>query len=252
MYTQQPGFTPPGNPEAVIWRYLDFARLLSLLTSRSLYFARADLLGDSFEGTITKATVSSYADPRSMTSLPGFQDMLRKLRESLRRNVAVSCWHLAERESAGMWTQYAARGSGIALRSTFRRLVHALRNWPTPTYIGVVQYVDYDDESAVMGGNNLLLPFVHKRTEFDSERELRAVISQAPATQKDGAPVLDYSAALPPGTLATIDVSELVEHIVMAPQTPDWQLEALKHVLASLGVRIPLVRSKLDGSVVLG
>ena len=75
-------------------------------------------MGDPFEGTISKATVESYADPRSPTSLVGFQDSLRRLREALRRNVAISCWHIAECESTAMWSQYAGRGSGIAIRST--------------------------------------------------------------------------------------------------------------------------------------
>jgi hypothetical protein len=38
---------PPDNTP--IWRYLDFAKFVLLLTERSLFFCRADLLGDKFE-----------------------------------------------------------------------------------------------------------------------------------------------------------------------------------------------------------
>lgn len=248
MHEKHPCFTPPEDPQAVIWRYVDLARFLSLLASRSLYFTRADLLGDPFEGTITKATVAAYANPTSPTSLPAFQESLRKLRESLRRNVAVSCWHVAERESTAMWSQYAARGSGIALRSTYARLVHSLRNWATPTYVGLVHYIDYDAETSEIGGNNLLLPFVHKRAEFSSEREIRAVISQIPASDRG----IDHSVAMVPGTLAPIDVAELVERVVVSPRMPDWELEALRAVIAKMDCKLSLERSRLNVTPVLG
>jgi hypothetical protein len=38
------------KPESSLWRYMDFAKFVSLLKERSIHFARADCLGDSFEG----------------------------------------------------------------------------------------------------------------------------------------------------------------------------------------------------------
>ena len=37
-------------PETELWRYMDFAKFVSMLEQRSIYFARADVLGDPFEG----------------------------------------------------------------------------------------------------------------------------------------------------------------------------------------------------------
>lgn len=250
MHAEHPVFTPPDSPEATIWRYLDLSRFLSLLVTRSLYFCRADLLGDPFEGTISKATVESYKDSRSPTSLAGFQDTLRRYRESLRRNVAISCWHIAERESTGMWVQYAGIGSGIAICSTYTRLLASMSTWPTPTYVGCVSYVDYD--GATFGSNQLLTPFVHKRQEFASERELRAVISQLPASDQSGVSGLDYTVSMPVGTLVPIDLAELVKRVVLAPNTPDWQVETIRDVTASLGYSFPIERSRLDGEAILG
>jgi hypothetical protein len=151
-----------------------------------------------------------------------------------------------------MWAQYTARGSGIAIRSTYARLVHALRNWPTPTHIGLVQYIDYDDDSSVIGGNNLLAPFIHKRAEFSGERELRALISQTPSAQQGGLTVVDHSVSMAPGTLAPIDVHELVERVIVSPQTPDWQLDALKALIDKCDCSVPVERSRLDRPAVLG
>lgn len=37
-------------PEAALWRYMDFTKFVALLKDNALYFARADHLGDPFEG----------------------------------------------------------------------------------------------------------------------------------------------------------------------------------------------------------
>ena len=38
---------------AVLWRYMDLTKLMALLEDRALHFARSDLLGDPFEGSMT-------------------------------------------------------------------------------------------------------------------------------------------------------------------------------------------------------
>lgn len=250
MYQEHPDFVAPVDPDARIWRYVDLARFLSILTTRSLYLSRADLLGDRFEGTISEATIQSYNDPRSPSSLPGFQDTMRQLRCAMRRNVAVSCWHIAEYESSSMWTAYAALGSGIAVRTTYSRLVNSLASWPTPTFIGCVNYLDY--EKSVIGSANFLSPFVHKRREYESEQELRVVVSQIPSSTRDGQSVIDYSVSMPVGILAIVDLSVLVESIVLAPNTSDWQAEAIRKVVEALGYSFPISPSALDRRATLG
>ena len=49
MYTEHPTFSPPPD-DAVLWRYMDFTKFVSFLDKSSLFFARADKLGDPFEG----------------------------------------------------------------------------------------------------------------------------------------------------------------------------------------------------------
>jgi hypothetical protein len=250
VHIEHPNFIAPENPHTWIWRYVDVARFLAMLTTRSLYLCRADLLGDPFEGTISKATVDSYNDRRSISSLPGFQETMRQFRESLRRNVAISCWHIAECESTAMWNTYAAKGSGIAIRTTYPRILDSLASCPVPTFIGKVNYVDY--ETAIVGTPNFISPFVHKRREFESERELRIVTTRVPTTKQGDDSVLDYSLSLPPGVLAPIDLEAMIERIVLAPQTADWQANTLRSVVESLGHSFTISRSALDSEAILG
>jgi len=55
-------FSPPRNPSARIWRYMDFTKYVSLLDTGSLYFARSDKLEDPFEGSIARANLRLRPD----------------------------------------------------------------------------------------------------------------------------------------------------------------------------------------------
>jgi hypothetical protein len=52
MLGSHEAFTPRTNRNAKIWRYLDLAKFLSIVSKRNIYFARADRLGNPFEGSI--------------------------------------------------------------------------------------------------------------------------------------------------------------------------------------------------------
>jgi hypothetical protein len=49
-------FEAPTDPSAPIFRYMDLAKFVSLLDTRALFFSRADLLGDAFEGSVTRSS----------------------------------------------------------------------------------------------------------------------------------------------------------------------------------------------------
>src|ERR1700692_2386478 len=52
-------FKLPTNKDIPIWCYMDLAKYLAMLESRSLFFARAPQLGDPFEGSSPKMLVDS-------------------------------------------------------------------------------------------------------------------------------------------------------------------------------------------------
>jgi hypothetical protein len=56
--TQHPSFRLPTDKDISIWRYMDLGKYLSMLDRRSLFLARATLLGDPFEGSPTKFMVA--------------------------------------------------------------------------------------------------------------------------------------------------------------------------------------------------
>jgi hypothetical protein len=54
MFKEHLGFMPPQDQDHSVWRYMDFTKFLSLLDDQHLFFARADMLGDPFEGSLAQ------------------------------------------------------------------------------------------------------------------------------------------------------------------------------------------------------
>jgi hypothetical protein len=247
-------FTPPQDPGAIIWRYLDFTKLVSLLDSQALFFARADTLGDEFEGSYSLANVQLrpeiYKDvpPEALANLASFT-------EGVRRHTYVNCWNVSEYESAALWSLYVPPEGGVAIRSTFRRLTDcfvpseedASDHMSTIIFAGLVRYVDYDTEWIPEG--NTMWPFVHKRRSFESESELRALIQDWPTvedSEAEGERRVDLDQPSPPGRAVAVDLDCLVDAIHVSPIAPQWFRDLVTPVCARYGLEKPVVRSALS------
>ncbi len=124
MYSDFPGAQKPSD-DSTIWRYIDFTKFVSMLEDKALFFCRADLLGDPFEGFLPQSTIDFYFPPDVETKVAGQANKDRKMVAKIaRQNVFVNCWHANEHESAAMWHLYSDKG--VAIRSTFGRLKASL------------------------------------------------------------------------------------------------------------------------------
>jgi hypothetical protein len=73
-----------------------------------------------------------------------------------------------------------------------------------------------------------------------------------PTTGSEGMSVIDYSGSMPSGLLARVDLDALLESVVLAPRTPAWQADAIRSITTLLGFSIPIERSSLDRTAILG
>ena len=228
-YRAHPVFERPQNRQSMIWRYMDFTKFVSMLAHRGLYFARADLLGDPFEGSMPKMSVAARRAFAKEHNMPGNAlDGIGQFLRFSRGWTFISSWHMNEVESAAMWQLYAKSGEAIAVRSTFERLDECVGD---TCYIGVVKYVDYDTD--VIPTENLFYPYIHKRLSFAHEREVRALIQELPTTEGK----LDYQR--PPsdeGRWVDVDLAALVSDVFVAPTAPDWLRPLVKDVCAKYGL----------------
>ncbi len=234
-----PVFTAPEDLKIPIWRYMDFTKYVALLESRALFFARADLLGDPFEGSISKANMALRPEIYKEAAIPQkIWDQLSSFNERIRYWTFVNCWHMNQHESAAMWRLYSATNQAIAVKSTYEALCDVL---PETALVGVVKYIDYATEWLPEG--NTMWPYVHKRQSFQHEQELRAVIQEAPT--RDGK--LDLSN--PPtgtGELVPVALESLLREVIVAPTAPGWFRDLTKAITIRYGINTMVNQSQLD------
>ena len=181
MYKEHPNFTPP-PPEAVLWRYMDFTKFVTLIDRKSLFFVRADKLGDPFEGSTSQINTTLHPhiyEDRDQSARQAIAENMK----SLRRFMLVNCWHWSEHESDAMWTRYSRLYDGIAIKTTFEGLSSGFTG-DADVYIGKISYVGY--QSVFIPENNAFYFYLHKREAFGHEKEVRAIIMKMPEHSGDG------------------------------------------------------------------
>ena len=240
MYQEHELFIPPPT-ESVLWRYIDFPRLVALLEKRALFFVRADRLGDPFEGSYSKM---------NQTLRPGLylgkipEEKLGELRvytSHLRRFTLISCWHERASESEAMWRLYSREQDGIAIKTTFESLKDSLRCTEN-VYIGRVAYVDYNTK--FIREDNLFGPYLCKRESFEHEREVRAVIAKW--TQGDE-PIVMQKDICDVGMDFDVDLDRLVQEVVVDARADDWVFDLVQAIVAKYKLDAPVTRSALAG-----
>ncbi len=235
-------FQPPVDKNIKIWRYMDFTKYVSFLDSKSLFFSRSDRFNDPYEGATSyvnaKLRPEIYKEHIPQHDL----DKISKIFEWVRYWTFVNCWHMNKHESAAMWKLYAQTNEAVAIQSTYQRLHDCL---PGNIYIGVVNYMDYEND--LLPEDNTMWPFVHKRKSFEHERELRALIQDLPNNDKG------INVGLPNpelGRLVLVSPVKLIENIYVAPGAPGWFVELVKKTAAKFDYNFEVKQSVLSKSPV--
>jgi hypothetical protein len=221
-------FTVP-NDRTPIWRYVDFARLMSMLVTRSLFFCRSDLLDDRFEGSMSRANLLEMEQAQPELSANAREQLVNRRRADARRTF-INSWTMGRYESVALWRLYVGDRDGVAIRSSFGRLAHSFEAEPRPVHVGAVHYIDYETDP--IPDDYPLRPFLYKRTSFDFERELRAVMPASPDEE-------------PPGVFAACELATLVSAIRVSPASGRWFAPLVRSVLEKYGLDVPVEESNL-------
>jgi hypothetical protein len=250
-----PAFTEPPE-DARIWRYLELPALVHVLSSRSLHFTRPDKFTDRFEGSLSRLSWE-WTVGRAHPDIRGEYGEVR-WRED-RKSVAINCWHVSDYESLAMWSLY---GRAVALQTTFARLMFSTGR-PAGLSVGMVEYIDHETDG--IPTHNAYAHYYRKRKSFAHERELRLILSRQSDVfagnggkfAKEGTPEMAdpgmtfqvRCGAVPDeGLDLPADPKALIEAIYIAPESPDWIINAVTTVVTSLGYEMPVKRSALDAS----
>lgn len=249
-YQEHEAFQKPDDENSKIWRYLDFTKFVSLLDRKALFFARADLLGDPFEGSYSKANLALrptvYKDKIPETILANLSIVSREIRKF----TIINSWNMSEFESAAMWKLYVASNEGVAIQSTFKRLAKCFDSYTeNPVFIGMVKYIDYEREWLPEG--NSFYPFMHKRKSFEHEHELRAIIQRIPTKKNGESLMMDLAQEIfKTGAYVAVNLDALVERIFVSPASPTWFSDLVKSIVTKYNLSKEVVHSSLDSSPV--
>ncbi len=121
MATEHDLFETPDNRDVKLWRFMSLPKFLSLLDLQSIYFPRADLLGDPLEGTVTQMTQLVRQQ-----NVPEFATGMSQAILALRKQLFVSCWHENDHESAAFWGLFVCILQNMKLDTTFQSLLKNL------------------------------------------------------------------------------------------------------------------------------
>lgn len=233
------------NPDADLWRYIDFTQFVSILENRELWFSSVSKFFDPFEGALPETALHNLAD-----GLPDEVEdpdrIVLRMYDALRYMTYGSCWHQRDQETAAMWQLYQDRGKEVAIRTTVQNFRQTLPARPALT-TGCVNYEEYDEADSFTVTR--ISPFFHKRPSFEHEREYRAVISEFEVVQGariDEEYVDKLDRETPPGRPIRIDPGDLIQEVVVSPVADSWLKPLVEDVVDSSGLEDVAVRwSKL-------
>jgi hypothetical protein len=237
-------YEPPADKHIPIWRYMGFAKFMSMLEKRALWFCRAaDLFAnDPLEGSFPRANVATRREFWGPPLTPQREAAFREQWQEGPYYHFINSWGMGDHESDAMWHRYVSDGEGVALRSTYKRLRDSTVNYDgLPIHLIVVRYLDYENDSRAIPETDPLAPFAFKRTCYEHEHELRAVLQAV----EYGYAWRAGDAKERTGWTVEIPLDVLIEAVVIAPNAPAWFGGLVESVTGRYDLNVEVLPSAL-------
>lgn len=234
---------------------MDLAKFSWLALEKKLYLPRSDKLGDPFEGSMTEVALADQRDEiirqnEATAALPNVTEKHRNLIRSttktsndhFRRSLYfsrylwyISCWHMADHESAGMWKLYGLSDQAVAIKTTASRLSALFDD----AVIAAVRYINYKSEG--WPPFSVLTPFLYKQISFSHENEARVLVHY------NFSGLLDENAT-PHGIVVELEPNYLINEIFVNPEATKMFFDVVKKISISAGITSPVLKSDLARS----
>jgi len=262
-YITHPNMTIP-NDSQTVWRYMSFDQFISLLSKEALWFSRGSILKnmDPYECTLPEPNLKT--DPQELLSkifgnssfiqedVKRFFDSHRFGQEHFRVNTLVNCWNLLDHESHAMWKVYGKQHNCVALKSSVGSLKKSFGDYTDyDVHIGEINYIDYSKDS--IDESNYFNAIMHKTSFYSSERELRCLIlddgdNSIFSNEEPYSVGGEDEHKLSPGAHLTCSLDELINEIVIGPESDDW----FKGLVQDAMIKYGMGHKKVSASKMLG
>lgn len=153
----------------IIWQQMKWEHFEGLITSNSLYFKAYGEYGDYDEKKLKDYCHSDLIDKAKLN------DMLSEIEKHL----FISCWYNSKDLSDVVFSQYADKGSGIAIGISVDKLIESLKRIQNienyKFYVGNIQYLPqrYLDKEILFEDAQYIVPVFLKGMQSKMDNEFR-------------------------------------------------------------------------------
>lgn len=222
--------------ECVMWRYMDFTKFVYMLEYKSLFFTSIKNLDDKYEGRATKETLNKIVRIQDKTTR-NLGKIILTAQYQFIKTLYVNCWAKSNNEISTMWKSYASTPYSLAIKSTFSRIQRSFTERKRGNLFGsLIKYKDYDKD--YFEPDNVLNLSIHKRKEFESEREFR-IMYHCPLS------MLGYD-PIPLGQNFKVNLDQLITEVVLGPNTKPWFGDLIRHLLKKHSLDKKVSNSRID------
>lgn len=212
------------QPNIRVWRYMSFAKFVSILQRKRLWLSSAELLDDKWEVMLDSSQLNYIINkrPSSLTAEAALEQ-IAKIVKVHRKQTFINCWTASEHESHALWRLFCPSPEGVAIQTTFDRLKKSV-----PVPVLEVTYGTHETDDMTPDVSKLV---TQKRPMFAYEQEVRIVLEH------------DYSDLGPPerkmiGTELDWDPELHIENIWMHPEAPFWFAETVTEIVRRLAPKL--------------
>jgi hypothetical protein len=226
----------PEDLQTIVWRYIDDWKFIDLIKQHGLYLCRGDKLQDTFEGTYSRYQIM---DQDRWLGEIGYANLIpqeKKQREENRRNFYVSSWCMYNHDLDLVWKAYTKVCHAVAVQSRVAKLVaicdKAIEH--RPLNVSIVKYFGHKEGDFINYFATGFDAFVHKDYHFKLDNEIR-IVYMANWAKNQG--------QTPEGIVLPVELSVLIERVVLAPGSTSKDAEAIRNLLNEYGLENITVES---------
>lgn len=184
QYTEKFGYKLISDSQK-IWRYVDFHKFESMLTSNTLYFSRIDSFTDRFEGNWTRANLETKLFISDSKRSVDQYDADRRIRQAavsdILKLIYVTSFTIRDDESQLMWDKFTTTSNSVAIQTRFKKLKNSFCEYPfdnrvfSEVYASQIHYLQSEDD--FIDEWSVLSPILYKRKKFENESEFRLFVT---------------------------------------------------------------------------
>lgn len=219
--------------DMVLVRYLDLAKYIDLISTKTLYVASAVEFEDSLEGTLPEQIREMYENDPEVIKHVGTKSIIEKEQENRIKN-NVSCWTKGPKDNMALWKIYGESKQSIAIITTLEKLIHSTFLWRDITGV-TFKEVTYIDHSGRLPDGIYTLSydtFGLKHEAYEFEKEVRMVVTRS--SLKEPSPIR-----------LKINPNDIIEKIIISPEAGMWFFDLVKNVSKKYRITAPVEYSKL-------